>query len=316
MPTWTTLRGYDDLAKDPPSTQVEQNVLDFFRWAFLEAGGFSNVAVASPGTPDPYGLSDLFPVQKGGVADGRVWQARKPDWVWETGLENPATPAVCGGVYVNGVYHPTASTTGAYAHHLDFPGGRVVFDSPVPTASLVQAAYAYRWVGMFDASVPWFRPVVLDGFLTEEANRDKGGVLSVLDDYRVQTPLVVVEAAMAQRLRPRQLGDRSHWVDQVVLFHVVAATKADRDRVANAIVQQQNDTVYLYDTDARRLAGDFDLDWRGSPLPGAKTYPQLVDAAGYRSKHLYFTSMNPQDVSSRLPLFRGVVRATVTCDFA
>lgn len=306
MPDFTRLRAVDDIMASGLMTTVEENMADFLRWSFLEAGGFVNRAVATPGVYDAYGGDRFYPVHKDGAVDNTIWQSQHPDWCYETGLDYDIAPVVANGVYVDGTSYPTAATVGAFAHTLDFPHGRVVFDSPVSPSAVVQVSYSSRYVGVFTQDIPWFRDVVLDGFLTEQS---KGGVVALLDDYRVTTPLVVVEAVLGRKSVGRELGSSVSWRYQDVLFHVVAASKAERDRIADALLLLKDRTVYLYDVNARREASDYPVDWRGSRSPNADMYPDLLSDYPYRKA--YFADTAGSEVDASLPLFRGVVRATL-----
>jgi hypothetical protein len=314
MPDQYQLFGVSDLARVAPTTAIRQNLVEFFRWAFVDAGAYAEVPVRTPGTPDPYGGEALAPIGRDGVADGTVWQAPHGGWVHETGLVSGRTPTVASGVYVAGTFYPTATTVGAYAHSLDFVHGRVTFAAPVPTGVVVQAAYAYRWVQFYEQTEPWFRPVVLGDFTESRfAAAAASGVVALLDDLSLQPPLVAVEAPNAHRLSPYQIGSFAHWVDQPVLFHVLAGSEADRDSIADAISLQKDRAVTLFDPTARRAAGDFRLDWRGSPTPSGSTYPGLVRA--YPWNTLYFVGSEGSPVDPALPLFRAVVRLTVRMPF-
>lgn len=279
--------------------RCERNVADFLRWGFVEAGGYRNVAVASPGTDDPYADEHLALVSKDGVADGRIWAAAFPDWIYEAGLG----ATVASGVYVDGTLYPTASTAGTYAHHLDFPRGIVAFDAAIPTTALVQAAYSWRYASVFTQGVPWFHDLVLGGQL------DDTKVASLLDEYRLATPLVVVEAVPSIRARGYQLGSDALWAFQDVLCHVVCDRKEDRDRLCSAIALQGEKTLWFYDADAREAAGDFPLDALGSPRAGASTYPDVV--ASYPWQKARIVGVAGSDVDSKVPLYRGVVRLSI-----
>jgi hypothetical protein len=316
METYLTLKGVADVSKQLLLESISQGVREFFDWALLNAGGFTTVDVSSPGTNDPYADEVLHPVHQEGVEDNRIWEAIHPDWVYETGVDYSPPPVRPTGVYVNATFYPTATTTGPFKHYINFPEGRVVFDHAIAASSLVQVSYSYRWLNFYDNEVPWFRDVVLDPVAVSDSP-STGAFINLLKENRVQLPAVIIEPVMNRRLRGMMLGSGALWVEQDILFHLIAERSDERSNIMDIITLQKDKTFYLFDVNARNDAGDYPVDARGVPIAGAKMYPSLVamPPAGYRWKSCYFSRMTPQDVSLQLPLYRGVVRATLEVDF-
>jgi hypothetical protein len=243
--------------------------------------------------------------------DGQAWEGQHSKWIWED------VPSVqTSGVYVNGVFHATATTTGAYAHYINFPEGRVVFNTALPKTAIVQAEYAYRWANFYDQNTPWFKDVVFDAFLIDQQPTGSG-FMRLLNDYDVRLPAVIVEPVMRRSQAGYQLGSTAQWINQDVLFHIIAERAHERNNLMDLITLQKDQSFYLYDVNARRRANDFALDWRGAPVPGAKTFEELTLPApsGYRWNLCTFSRMDGQDVSLKLPLFRGIVRASLEVVF-
>ena len=63
---------------------------------------------------------------------------------------NNTKPGI-SGVYVDGAFKPS-TITGTYAHHVDYFDGRVVFDTAIPTGSVVQAEFSYKWINVLFAN--------------------------------------------------------------------------------------------------------------------------------------------------------------------
>lgn len=318
---FTRLAGVSDFARDNLGKIVEDNLVEFYRWGFANAGAYTIVTVANPGTPDPYNPDEvLYPVHRTDTTpDYSSWQSRHPDWCFEQGLDAAVEPLVCRGVYVDGTPYPAATTTGAFAHTLDFPRGRVNFAAPIDPASVVQAAYTYRLVSVFDHNQPWFREIVLGSIGADEgASIADTATLPLLDDYRVATPFVVVESAVARDAVPWELGSTLMMQRRDVVFHVVAHDAADLKNIADALSFQEQSSIMLFDTNLRRLEDAYALDINGSPTPLGPSYPQLVAPrpAGFQLGILHFRKFRGQDVSPSLPLFRGVLRATVEVLYA
>lgn len=317
MPTYTTLRGIHNVDDDSLVEILEENLMEFFNWGLLEAGGYTDATVTNLGVNDPTDDSMLIPVHMPGQPDGRIWQSPHRNWVWESGLDSERQPLPVSGVYVDGTFYD-ASTSGAFAYFVNYPDGRVVFEQPIPTTSVVQASYSYRWVNFYDQEVPWFRDVVFDAYRFEVGeDAQPSGVLGLLQEYQVQLPAVIIETVPTRRFVPKQIGDGSQWVYQDFLFHVLTDRSDDRNFLIDAITLQKDKTFYLFDTNARAAANKFALDWHGSLVSNAMTYPMLVDMppSGFRFKRCIFNRMAGQESSGRLPLFRAIIRATLEVDF-
>jgi hypothetical protein len=290
-----------------------ENVKEYFDWNLLEVGGFGNVGLTPLVDVTSTSEDKLHMIHSQGLVDGRAWETNRSNWVWETGVPGDTPPINSSGVYVNGTFYPTATTTGQYKHYVNFPEGRVVFDAPIAPTSIVQAEYAYRWATFYDQSVPWFKDVVFDAFLIDQQPMGSGFV-NLLNDNDIRLPAVIVEPVMRREQEGYQLGSRAKWVRQDVLFHIIAERSVDRNNLMDAITLQKDNSFALYDVNARRRANDFALDWRGSPRSGATMYPGLIDA--YRWNTCTFTRMEGQEVTLKLPLFRGVVRSSLEVVYA
>ncbi len=81
--------------------------------------------------------------------DGQVWQSAFKNWVYESGIvptqSGLAPPISVSGVTVGGTFFPD-TTVGPFQHFVDFPNGRIIFISPIPLGSQVQATFSYKEV--------------------------------------------------------------------------------------------------------------------------------------------------------------------------
>ena len=65
------------------------------------------------------------------------------------------SPIEISGVYIDSTLQATGDAT--YGHHYNYPLGRVVFDTAIPTTSTVQLEYSYRNVQTYIADqAPWW----------------------------------------------------------------------------------------------------------------------------------------------------------------
>jgi len=126
---------------------VKQNIKLFLEDLLLKDGLYNNVVV---GQTDFY-FNDISRLQPGDQVypepdfiasfPNKVFQSAFKNWVHEDGIPSPgsgiAPPTVASGVTVGGTFFPTATTVGAFAHSIDFPNGRVIFQTPLGKPSCV-----------------------------------------------------------------------------------------------------------------------------------------------------------------------------------
>lgn len=307
MPTYTKMRGLKSCDSKSMLEIIEENLLEFFNWAFLEADGFDTVTLLSDD-------SKLQPVQVAGQPNGRIWQANYRNWVWETGLESTNHPLSISGITVNSVFKPLSSD-----YFLNYREGRVVFAQPIDVASNVQVAYSHRWVNFYTQDVPWFRDIIFDAYRYEVGNSTpQAGIINLLKDNAVQLPAVILETVGSRRFVPIQLGDGSQWIYPDFLLHIMTDNAPDRSFLIDAFMNQKDKRFYLYDANTRAEENEYALDWHESPIVGAKTYPDLVSLpsdGGYRWKLCNFDNITLQDSSAKLPLYRAILRITLEVDF-
>lgn len=116
----------------------------------LREGLYDTVSV---GETNNYGndMSIMLSVDdKGNTQSGQVWQSAFKNWVYESGIpvsvSGVPAPIVASGVTVDGAFYPEATTSGAFAHYIDYPNGRVIFASPISTSSVVQGEFSFKEV--------------------------------------------------------------------------------------------------------------------------------------------------------------------------
>src|SRR3990172_8402618 len=128
--------GVTEIGDSIATEQLKGNLKTWLDWAFLEVGAFTNIIV--PTTGQYGGLNHRLRLTADpNYSSGEVWQGFRQDWVWETGTSYRVQPIQASGVIVNNVFYPTLTTIGAYAHRIEYPNGRVVFNSPISTTGVV-----------------------------------------------------------------------------------------------------------------------------------------------------------------------------------
>jgi len=280
------------------SPLLKDNLIEFFDWGLIDAGGFFNVSIPTSGQ---FGgdKHNLRLVDDPRYTSGQVWEGFRSNWVWQSGLSSTDQPKTItkikpdaatypnssnspgiSGVFIDNVFQPT-SGVGIHKHHIDYPNGRVVFDSAISTTSTVTAEYSYKWVEVTSANEDFFREVQ---YRSERADGDftlrGSGDWSQLAETRLQLPVIAVEVVKKRSFEPYALGGLDHYVNTDVLFHVLTEDDYTRDKLLDVISFQEEKVIALFDSDMIGRNNAFPLDYRGMVNQGAKQYPKLVDASG------------------------------------
>lgn len=303
MPPYSDLKGITQFGHSELSEQLKANLIEFFKWGTLGIGAFSNVRLPGSGASGWGNYHRLRLVNEPNYTAGRVWEGARQDWVWESGINYGIQPIAISGVYINGTLHGTG-------YKINYPLGRVVFDSPIPTTSIVTMEYSYRFYHFMGSDVPWFREMQHRSFRADDAHflQVASGDWNILSQNRVQLPAVVVEVVPRREFRGMQLGG-GQWVNQDVLFHIYAEHPWDRDKLVDIISYQNDRTILSFNKNTMV----YPLDFNGSIRNGAVVYPNLV--SGYFWKKIFIHDMTTQEATSRPPLFRAIVRGSFELDF-
>ena len=300
--------GYDNLANI-----LEANLKTHYDWIFLTLGGWTSVTIPLSGA---YGgeWSRLRPVEDELYTDGQVWEGARKDWVWETGINYVGTD----GVTYNptGVGTPTVdSVATSDAYHVNYPLGRIIFDTPISTSSTVQVAHQYRYIQVYRADdAPWWREIQYNSHRVDSAHflQSVSGDWSVFGTHRVQLPCVIVESVPRGVAGGFQLGDDALEVSRDVLFHVIAESRTDRNNIMDIISLQTDKSIWLYNTNT--AIDDYPLDFQGS-LTGTKMYPDFVDETGnggHRWGEVRMENSTISDIEQIHPtLYEATIRTTM-----
>ncbi|MHA2101334.1 MAG: hypothetical protein ACW99A_21970 [Candidatus Kariarchaeaceae archaeon] len=310
-----TLRGVEHYGEDGFRSSLEVNIKHYLDWAFLKIGAWENIDIPTSGA---YGgvFHQLRSASDISYTSGQVWEGVRKDWVFETGINyiditggihNPNIPSVfVGGTGI------LVDTTG-YEHHIDYPLGRVIFDSTIPTGSDVTASYAFRNVQIYRSDdAPWLMELQQDSLRPDRINwsdfyHSDTGEWAVGPHQRIQLPAIVIESAAGRRSEPYEIGNTTQWVDQDVLFHVISENKFERNNLIDLLANQIDNTLYLYKPYEVAASGFFPLDFRGMIVDNPKMYPSIVDQSLW--KKCWITESSVSNVDTRSPfLHMGIVR--------
>jgi len=296
--------------------ELEANLKMFFDWGLLCIGGWSDVNIPTTGV---FGGNQhvLQPVYDPSYTDGQIWQTFRKDWVWETGIEylddstNPE-PIRITGVKVDGTYYGSGDAT--YGWYVNYPLGRVVFDSAVATTSTVELDYSHRIVQIYRADdAPWWKELQYRSFRADDSQFSQFGTgdWSIGAQHRVQMPAIIIESTPRGSARGYELGNGAISVDQDVLFHVLANNRYDRNNLLDIIRNQFDKIIWLFNSQTVAESTGYPLDYRGM-LVGSNMYPDLVDSGNnYRWRECRFTDVIISEVESfALDLHQGIARTT------
>ncbi len=286
MPTETTLKGFIDIGDPSISEMLSDNLVDYIDWGFIDKGAYFNVRIPQSGA---WGgdQSRLRMVSDPRYTSGTVWEAFRANWVWQSGTSQPEQPISISGVFVNGAFMP--SNSGQF--YIDYPNGRIVFNTPVSSSAIVRCEYSYKWINVYEANeVPWFREIQYRSLRVDDItfNQTGSGNWWALSDRRIQLPAVVVEMG-GHNFRGYALGG-GHWIKKTVVYHVLAEDASMTQRISDNLSNQEDKTIYLYNSKLLAESGTYPLTHRGSLAEGAKTYPQLVEPVeqgGFRKNKAY-----------------------------
>lgn len=314
--------GVTDIGADFYSTNLLYGVTDWCRWASLQAGGFQNVLKTQGSGLYGGHPSILRPVSTPNYTDGQVWEGMRSDWVWETGLNYSVTPRAMSGVYVGNTFYDTVTETGTYSHHVNYPLGRVVFDSAIGTGLNVRADYAFRTISFSPAKQSWFQELLYDSFNVERSDFYimASGSHNQLSQARRQMPAVGLELSARRGFKPYQLGG-GQYIYQDLIFYVLAENSEDRDQLLDRLSIQNDKTIWIPDRKTMKEDSGYphDLDYRGVPVSSPKQFPDLITPTGdggFRWAMIRFTdtTAQPWDTVNGW-LYRGEVRTTCEAIF-
>lgn len=289
---------------------LEVNLKVFTDWALLRIGAFYNVVLPTSGW---YGgdFSVLKPVHEKTFTDGQIWQGIRKDWVWESGVNySLGSPVRITGVIINNTGYPSGHAT--YGHYVDYPRGRVVFNSGISTNSTVRMSYSYRYAQVFIAdNAPWLKEIQYRSFRPDDSQWGvlNSGTWNMPVDSRIQLPAIVIEAVPRRTSTPYEIGAASLNVYQDVLFHVLAENRWDRNQLIDILADQKDFSLELFDVMRAINSGVLPLNQDGSLINPSTNYITLC--SGYRWNSCRFTETYTSEVETIHPtLHAGIVRLT------
>ena len=102
------------------------------------------------------------------------------------------------------------------------------------------------------------------------------GMWDIPPESRLQLPAIAREIVPTRSFKGYQLGGGQR-VYTDVLFHCIAEDEITRNKLVDVISLQNDKNIYLFDSNKINDSGVFPLDYRGTPIPSALRYPDLLD---------------------------------------
>lgn len=304
------IKGIDNIFSATPNNEIQDSLVEFLNWGLLEKGNYFNVTLGELSTDD-VDYSKLKLADHPYLLPGQAWEGFRKNWVWQSGVDYSPAPLVSSdpnypgvsGVYVDSVFYPT-SGTGTYSHQIDHFNGRVIFDNPIPTGSLVQAEYSYKYINViYSENLPYLRELQKNSLEV-----DKQTPL-VPPEMRVQLPAIAVEIVPRRNFRGYQLGG-GQYIYTDVLFHCLAEDAFTRNKLVDIVSMQNEKSVWLLDSDKIAENDAFPINHFGYARPNAMIYPDLTSQ--YSDNTITFTKNMVQNLDVfDGSFYAGIVRSTI-----
>tara|TARA_B100002019_G_scaffold16426_2_gene12909 strand:+ start:8639 stop:9625 length:987 start_codon:yes stop_codon:yes gene_type:complete len=314
----TNLKGFTNVFQYTLNNDILDGIIEFFDWGLLGKGNYFNVSLNEE-APNGEDYSRLRPVEEPRFSNGQAWEGFRGNWVWQTGISYSPSPITTNnggypgisGVYVNDSFH-AHNSVGTYAHHVDYDNGRIVFDSPIPTGSKVQAEYSYKWINVtYACNLPWIRQLQQNSNQPDTNFIDgKDSDVQIPPESKIQLPTIAVEVVPTRRFKGYQLGG-GQLVYTDVIFHCIAEDEITRNALVDMVSLQNDKTIQLFNTNKIHEDGVYPLNYQGSPVLNAKEYPELVISEDYNGGRLRLTNAQVQGMTAiNSNIYGGIVRMT------
>lgn len=287
--------------------QLLYNLKWWTDWNLLNNGAYGIYLYGSESWFDDT-ESQLHLVPDERYVQGTVWEGAGREWSWQSGVSLGSVaidPFRVSGIYVDGTFH-SKEETGAYAHHIDYLNGRIIFVEPKNADSDIRAEFTRASVHVGFADHPEFRVIMLDA--VEEFLTDSSTSGTPTREHQIWLPSIFIEVGDGEQ-RGLQLGG-GQIKTRNVIFHIFADNPSDRNLLMDWLDYQGRSTFWMADLNAIT----FPFDEYGDVVSGVTNWPDMTVANPWKklrvieSKSATINSLNSK-------LFRARVNYTVEIDF-
>ena len=318
MGTITQFAGIQNYGDPLVSDVLETSVLMFMQNAFLNIGAFTNVNIPTGTYPTGIGSHSYEPYKMRLSRDprytsGKAWEGIRSDWVWESQISYNTQPIQISGVFVNDVYYPNTSV-GTNGFKINYPEGKIIFNTPLPANSVVKCAHSYRNVRVASSETNWFQAVQFNSFRGDDPQfvQKGSGTWDVLALNRIQLPAIVLECLPAVSAKPYELGSiqRVHYQD--IFMHIIAENSWDRRQLHDIIVNQYQKRIA--GIRKKNLLSDnrYPLTFDGDIAPSGLQYKGIID--NYFWQPITIERIKSQEQIIAPPMFGATLRVTFSID--
>jgi hypothetical protein len=298
------------------SQQLEANIIYWLNYELLGTCAFFNINLPTSGS---YGgsFSQMRRSNDPNFSSGRVWEGARKQWVWQSGVGCSTQPIQISGVYVNNIFRPATGVDG-YAYKVDYPNGRIIFNSGISTSATVKVAHSFNYYQIYNSDSPWWKEVQRNSFRVDDASFliTSSGFWSRPPEIRLQLPAIIVNMSPKVEKEPRQLGNFACIHKQDVNFFIIAETNKDRQWIMDAIGNQLETTHDAFDSNLMMASGMYPLNSDGSINTIGVNYPELINRFNWnRTWHFEkFVGWEPDGLTTKSsnPLFTAVLTGTIS----
>jgi hypothetical protein len=293
--------------------ELENNYKSFLDHGFLSLGGFTNVNIPTTNISN-FDLHILKPTTDKNTASNTVWQAPRKDWIYETNTAySGLSPINISGVYVNSNFYPGPTGNATLGYKINYPEGKIIFNSGLSPSSVVQLEYSFRSVQVYKMEeFPYWKEIQHRSLenKTGFAFTDKG-TFSINPENRVQLPAVVIESIAASNNKPFRLGDKSLIIEQDMLLHVLADNPKEKNNIVDILRLQEDRFIWLYNTNNVVKSGVYPLNYDGSKNTNSLSYFEIVNNPNYQWIKCRISDVSISDMNFvNIRMYGSVVRIT------
>ena len=305
--------GVDNIGSTLILNEIENNYKSFLDWGFLNLGAYTNVTIPTTNISS-FDLHILKPTADPNQPSNRVWQSARKDWVYETGVSfSGSSPTQISGVYVNGTLYPAPTGNATIGYKINYPEGKVVFNTGIAASSVVQLNYAYRNIQVYKMEeFPYWKEIQYRSLenKTGLSLSDKGD-FAVGSEKRVQLPAVVIETVARTESKPFRLGDKSLIMEQDILLHILSDSPKDKNNIVDILRLQEDRYLWLYNTNSVVKSGLYPLNYDGSKNLTGQNYYSIVNNESLRWLKCRITNVSVSDINFvNIRMYGSVVRVS------
>ncbi len=221
------------------SREIRSSIIEFLKWALLEAGSYKNIADA-----DPFGTLRLQ--KDANYSDYKVFASRRGFWPWETTTAQSTQPSSIS-VLVNGV------TANPATYIVDYNNGRIIFNSAKSSSDVVTANYPVREIVVYDGGIRQVRELDFLSAKSDDfrlATAGGSGVdLEVPNSRKAHLPCIVVNNGYDFSAVGNEIGTTRLKANQDIYLECFSDNGWYLDWIHDTLVLEQDNVIPTYKLD-------------------------------------------------------------------